>query len=259
MGKYFDDIHASWKSQLSGAAEEIADSDTVSSARLAAHSADGLTALGDALTRQLRYREAAKAYSAALEQMPDDLNILRRRAGRYLSTLQCRAALEDLERCLILGGDELDIRYRMGLCHYFMRQFPSMQKEMLSCFPLCDDEMGIAVIFWHTVGSYRLGNEPILLEEYSSGMAVGHHTAYERAVSVFAGVRGFNDVYDEAMNERDDLESSIMLYGLYAYASHSIGAVRADAILTQVLQRDGFWPCYAYLAAWNDAHNRFNG
>ena len=86
MVKYFDDVHASWQSQLSGIAVEIDDSADVRTARKSVDTAEGLAALGDALSKQLRYREAAETYSDALRLKPDNLSLLRRRAGRYIST-----------------------------------------------------------------------------------------------------------------------------------------------------------------------------
>lgn len=255
MGKYFDDIHASWQSQLAGAAAEIDDSEAVCAAREAAVTAEGLSALGDALTKQLRYREAADAYSAALKLKPDDLSLLRRRAGRYISTLQCEKALNDLKECMTLGADRLDILYRTGLCRYFMNQYADARETFKECIDLCDDEMGIAVIYWHTLCSYKLEHTAALLVKYHAGMAVGHHTAYEKAVSVFAGARSFDDAYHEALNENNDLESVITLYGLCIYASYSEQSSCARKIMEQILQRDGFWPSYAYLAAWNDSFN----
>lgn len=254
MGKYFDDIHASWQSQLCGAAVETEDSAAVTAARAAAGTAEGLSALGDALTKQLRYREAAEAYDEALKLSPDDLSLLRRRAGRYISTLQCEKALEDLAKCAALGADCLDILYRTGLCRYFMRQYAAAREIFSDCIELCDDEMGIAVIYWHTLCSYRLKKPAELLKRYRTGMAVGHHTAYEKAVSVFAGVNGFDAVYAEALAERDDLESVIILYGLHGYAMSLNDASRAQSIMEQILPRDGFWPSYAYLAALNDSY-----
>lgn len=54
------------------------------------------------------HREAAEAYNDALQLKSNDLSLLRRRAGRYISTLQCAKALEGFERCMVMGGDRLD-------------------------------------------------------------------------------------------------------------------------------------------------------
>lgn len=156
---------------------------------------------------------------------------------------------------MVMGGDRLDILYRIGLCRYLMHQYASACEAFLACFELCDDEMGIAVMYWHTLCSYKLEHTAALLVKYHAGMAVGHHTAYEKAVSVFAGARSFDDAYHEALNENNDLESVITLYGLCIYASYSEQSSCARKIMEQILQRDGFWPSYSYLAAWNDSFN----
>ena len=53
--------------------------------------------------------------------------------------------------------------------------------------PLCDDEMGIAVLYWHTLSAVRTEKAPTLLKYYRPDMAVGHHTAYEKAMRVWSG------------------------------------------------------------------------
>ena len=55
------------------------------------------------------------------------------------------------------------------------------------CMPLCDDEMGIAVLYWHTLSAARTEKAPMLLKYYRPDMAVGHHTAYEKAMRVWSG------------------------------------------------------------------------
>lgn len=48
--------------------------------------------------------------------------------------------------------------------------FPHFQ----NCIPLYDDEMGIAVIYWHTLSTNRAGIRPGLPGLYSTEMKVGH-------------------------------------------------------------------------------------
>ena len=252
MGKYFDDIHESWKSQLACMPEEVANSEDVEVAKSAATDHDGFVALGNALTKQLKYRKAANAYSLALELSPDNVDTLRLRAGRYISTLQCELAISDLERCLTLGGDELDIRYRLGLCRYFMGQYEEAMDQLDLCMPLCDDEMGIAVIYWHTLSAYRCRCEATLLRHYHKNMAVGHHTAYEKAVGVCSGLGRAEELANTLDNEPEDMEYVIAAYGLGMFLKHSGEAEKGIRMLGDIISRDGFWPCYSYLAAWQD-------
>ena len=92
MGKYFDDAHALWGSQLLGQPVEVTDSEDVAAARKKASDYESCMVLGKALSRQLRYREASEAFGRALEFRPDDPDALRLRAGRELSTLQTERA-----------------------------------------------------------------------------------------------------------------------------------------------------------------------
>lgn len=254
MGEYFDDAHALWKSQLTGGPAEVPDSPEVTAAREKA-GFDGLTELAAALSRQLRYREAAEALTQALELRPDDASALRLRAGRRLSTLQCQGAAEDLARCLRLGADRLDVTYRRGLAEYFQGRWGGAAAFFESCMPLCGDEMGVAAIYWHTMCACRAGGRLTLLKSWRPGMEVGHHTAYNRAMAVFAGAVGPEALLAELAAEPSDLEYAIAMYGLCVYYEYEgISDPDPGALREGLLARDGFWPCYAWLAAWRDAN-----
>ena len=256
MGQYCNDIHAGWKSQLGGAELEIDDSEEIKKARSQAKDYDGFLALGKALSWEFRYREAAEAYDQALNLKPDDLNALRLKAGRHLSTLHVALAEEELKHCLELGGDELDIRYRLGLCSFFMCNYDEALHQFSLCMPLCGDEMGIAAMYWHTLSAYRSKKDPILLKEYRPGMEVGHHTAYEKAMALCACFCSAESLEERLQNEPDDMEYAIMAYGLSEYYRARGNESKARALAESVLKRDGFWPCFAWLAAKNDEMNR---
>ena len=211
---------------------------------------DGCIALGQALSRQFRYREAIEAYTEALVHRSDDRAALRLRAGRYLSTLQLDLALSEFQRCLDLGADTVDCCYRMGLAYYYAGQFTAALEHFIRCFPRCDDEMRIAIIYWHTICAQRAGRELTLLKEYRPDMNVGHHTAYEKAMRVWVGLEDLAQAYIDADSETDDMEYAIVMYGLAYHPS--ISDSEFCCALERILQRDSFWPCFAFLAAWND-------
>ena len=110
--------------------------------------------------------------------------------------------------------------------------------------------MGIAVIYWHTISACRVGVAPSLLCLYNTGMKVGHHTAYEKAMRVWSGAEAYSDRQTKLVLEPDDMEYAIAQYGL---AYHPECPDR-QKILTEIIARDDFWPCFSYLAAWNDLH-----
>ena len=76
MGKYFDDAHALWGSQLLEQPVEVTDSEDIAAARKKASDYESCMVLGKALSRQLRYREASEAFGRALEFRPDDPDAL---------------------------------------------------------------------------------------------------------------------------------------------------------------------------------------
>ncbi|MEG1491949.1 MAG: tetratricopeptide repeat protein [Oscillospiraceae bacterium] len=253
MGKYFDDIHAGTDSQLEGKPCKILDTPDISTLRKNATSAETELALSDALSRQMRYREAITVLSHALETVPNDLPCLRSRAGKLLATLQPQAALSDFTHCRRLSGDTLDIGYRRGLCHYYLGDYEQASQSFESIFNLCDDEMGVAAIYWHSLCALRLDRYPSFLSKWQEGMSVGHHTAYDKAVRVLL----CNITPKEALSalecETDDMNYAIILYGICVFfqSNGNHGAYAEN--IKKLLERDGQWPCFAYLAAWNES------
>ena len=79
-------------------------------------------------------------------------------------------------------------------------------------------------------------------------MAVGHHTAYEKAMRVWSGTTSLPTMLQTLESEEDDLEYGITLYGLLLHPD----CAEKDCLSQALLRRDGFWPSFAYLAAWND-------
>ena len=239
----FDALHAGIESQILNLPAGIPDSQAIRQAKSLPDSVEKFRALGKALSRQLRYREAIAAYTEGLKLEPENLSLLRLRAGRYLTTLQSDPAIADFEKCLTLGAEKLDCLYRIGLAQYYAGRYEQAMEVFEGCMPLCDDEMGIAVLYWHTLSAARTEKAPTLLKYYRPDMAVGHHTAYEKAMRVWSGTTPL-----AAALEKDDLEYGITLYGLLWHPDCAEKARLSQSLL----RRDGFWPSFAYLAAWRD-------
>ena len=254
MGQFFADIHASAASQLGNAPCGITDSPEVAALR-GGTTYDELLTLGKALCYQLRYHEAIEAYSRAIAMEPDTVTAIRQRAARYITTLQPEKAIRDLHRCRALGGDEMDISYRLGISHFLAGDYAAAMEEMTRCLPFCDDEMGIAAIFWHTLCAWRCGKMPTLLYRgYRDGMQVGHHTAYAFAMQLAAERISLRDAQRLLEKEKDDLEFSIMAYGVAEFMEHN--GMDATELRKKILTRDSFWISYCYVAAWKDAYGK---
>ena len=179
---------------------------------------------------------------------PENLPLLRLRAGRYLTTLQSNPAIADFEKCLSLGAEKLDSLYRIGLAYYYVGRYAQAMEAFENCMPLCDEEMGIAVLYWHTLSAARTEKAPTLLNNYRPDMAVGHHTAYEKAMQVWSGITPLSAMLQMLEREEDDLEYGITLYGLLLHPD----CAERERLSKVLLRRDGFWPSFAYLAAWKD-------
>ena len=255
MGKYFADIHASAASQLGDALCTLEDTPEVTALR-GTEDYDNLVSLGNALCYQMRFCEAIEVYTKAVKQNPDRMDAYRRRAARYLTTLQPDLAIQDFLRCRELGGDEGDLSYRLGICRYLTGEYGQAMEELERCYPLHGDEMGIAVIYWHTLSAWRAGEAPALLERsYHPGMEVGHHTAYELCMALASGNTALPAVMERLEHEESDLEYSMLSYGSAVYLAQQGEKAAADRLIRSIVERDGFWVSYAYLAAWNDTQS----
>lgn len=244
----FDALHAGIESQILNLPAGIPDSQAVTQAQALPDSIEKFLALGKAFSRQLRYREAIDVYTEGLKLEPENLPLLRLRAGRYLTTLQSNPAIADFEKSMSLGAERLDCLYRIGLAHYYAGRYAQALETFEKCMPLCDEEMGIAVLYWHTLSAVHAEKASTLLKYYRPDMAVGHHTAYEKAMRVWSGTTPLAAALEMLEREEDDLEYGITLYGLLWHPDCAEKA-RLSKVL---LRRDGFWPSFAYLAAWND-------
>lgn len=248
MESPFDALHAGIESQIPNLPAGIPNSQAIRQAKSLPDSVEKFCALGKALSRQLRYREAIDAYTEGLKLEPENLSLLRLRAGLYLTTLQSDPAIADFEKCLTLGAEKLDCLYRIGLAQYYAGRHEQAMEAFEGCMPLCDDEMGIAVLYWHTLSAVRTEKAPTLLKYYRPDMAVGHHTAYEKAMRVWSGTTPLAAALEMLEREEDDLEYGITLYGLLWHPD----CAERERLSQSLPRRDGFWPSFAYLAAWKD-------
>lgn len=251
MGEFFADVHAMPDSQIENLPCTLKDSPEVLSLRQE-ESYDGLIRLAGALCYQLRYREAIPVYSAAIALQPDNRLAYRLRAPRYLNTLQPALALGDFLTCRTLGGDAVDLSYRMGLCLFLMGKYAWAMEEFSAAYTHSDEEMQIAEIYWHTLCAWRSGEPETMLAKYRAGMDVGHHFSYERVMALAAGYLKPTEFEELLQTENSDLEYSILAYGYTGYLEKNGKKEEAKALRDSILRRDGFWISYAYLAALND-------
>lgn len=243
MEPYFSDHHAAADSQLGDKEYELTQS---------ADSYDGWMHLGKELGHELRYREAILAYTKAIDLSPGRIEAYRQRGGKYLATLQPEAAMADFERCRTLGGEESDLSYRMGLSWFFSGVYSAALREFSHCWDVCDDELGIGAIYWSMIAAWRLGIESPLLQYYHEKMTVGHHTAYAFAVKTALGYVPLEEALRELDMQDDDLEFSMMGYGLATYCARLGKKETSQSICQKILRRDRFWISFGYLATWND-------
>lgn len=252
MGSFFADIHADKESQLLGAFCGIKDTFEIQKLR-EDKTYQGFLDLAKALRFQLRYRDAIGVCSEAIKLKQEEKEAYRQRAGAYLTTLQIENAREDFKRCRELGQDRLDVSYRLALCFYLQEEYEKAMEELEQTWKLCDDEMGIAVIFWHTLSAWKRRKKPALfLKYYRTDMKIGHHTAYAFLIETVMKERNL-EVAEKRLENAGDLDFSIIGYGLYVYYQFLGMQEKAQTLLRAIIERDRFWISYGYLAAWQES------
>ena len=88
MGKYFADVHASYKSQFENLPHGLTDTDEILACRTKLQTYETLLELADALCWQLRFREAIDALTQAIALEPERMEAYCKRGPKYLDTLQ---------------------------------------------------------------------------------------------------------------------------------------------------------------------------
>lgn len=245
-------LYASLASQLGDEICSVADTEDIFWLR-EADDYQSRFRLGSALAAQYRFKDALTAFKAALRIKQDDQKLWYSLAGAELTLRRFSDALQSYQSCLSLGADKKKVSYPLGIAAYLQKDYKTAAEFFEKCLP-CDDEMLIAIVYWHSLASYRAGIKPALLEHYHAGMNVGHHVAYQLAVSVFSGETTWGQVLAQLANEQSDLNNSITLYGISVYLE-TIGQLSEHRrLMSELLKRDSAWPCVSYLAAWNDCH-----
>ena len=115
-----------------------------------------------------------------------------------------------------------------------------------------DGENTVSAVYWHTLSSVRAETAPDLLDEVTSDMQIGHHTAYLRTLDLFRGTVSVDELRREAEDERNDLNAAILFYGLSVFWEGRGDRIQAGELRRKTLARESVWPCVASLAARRD-------
>lgn len=157
MGKYFADVHASYKSQFENLPHGLTDTDEILACRTKLQTYETLLELADALCWQLRFREAIDALTQAIALEPERMEAYCKRGPKYLDTLQFERALADYTRCEQTDGVSVESRYRVGMAHYLMRKYDDAIRTFTDSLAIApqDDDMYIADVYWLVLSQLR--------------------------------------------------------------------------------------------------------
>lgn len=201
---------------------------------------------GDLLVRQYRFKEAVCEYQNASLIKQDDFMLYLKLGGAYLTLFEFEKSEKYYNLALKYGAYNGDIAFYLGIkeflqANYFcaLRNFESANAN--------NGEMLVAIIYWHTIASFKAGAEPLFLEKYQKNINAGHHDAYKTAVSVFCG----HMEYLSVDIPKSSLDAAIILYGIGEYLKYQNKADEAQHYFEQVLRLTDVWPCISYLAAYN--------
>ncbi|MCQ2534146.1 MAG: hypothetical protein MJ172_06230 [Clostridia bacterium] len=207
--------------------------------------------LGNKLASQYRFKEAVEAYSSSLKIKNDDYLTYVRLAGSFLTIRKFDDAFINYQKALKLLTNEKPVAFTMGAYYYLKGDYSLCRKWVLKSLP-SEGELKIAVIYWHTLSSYRLNEAPTLLEDYDTNMDVGHHGAYKLAVELFTGNLKVDEVLSQIDNKKESLDYVIALYGVAVYLESQGEMDLSRKYKEELLKAQTFWPCISYLAAWGD-------
>lgn len=212
---------------------------------------DTAMALGNALAFQMRYHEAIECFDKAIDAAPQDYEAHRKRAGRYISTLQLDKAEEAFLWCDERARDRLDTRYMLGCIAYYKFEYEKALGLFEECFALAknNDDMYVAALFWAVACSVQLGRDLSGVLARYKDMQIGHHTGYLQAVRLFMG----EELKDcDNIPKEDKLQNCIFMYGVHLYYLHRKNALLADIALKNTLANDTYFSAFAYLGAYTE-------
>lgn len=253
------DIHALRECELAfgkaHAASVPDDENTQNARRRLAENPDDfdlVVALGDALAFQMRYHEALECFERATQMRPDDYKTRRKRAGRYLSTLNLDKAEVEFEWCIAHADEKLDPLYMLACCNYCKGEYQKAKTMFDECLTLARDngDMYVASLFWTIACSVQLEKDVSGdLEKFFGDVQIGHHTGYLQTLKLFAGAP-----LAECDNipKEDELQLCIFTYGVHLYYKHKQNALLADAFLAGTLKLDTYFSAFAYLGAYTE-------
>ncbi len=203
---------------------------------------DSLISLGNALSGQYRFKEAAEIYGKALAIKADDVMLYIRLAGANLSLFRFDEAKKYYDAALYNGASKETTLFYYGMWHYLSGNYEEAAKCLTKCYP-CDNEMKVSIIFWQTLACIMAGKKPELLDDLD-GLDVKYHTAYKKISLLIKG----NITIEDIEISGNSLDLAILNYGLFVYT-------KKEEYLTECLKNASVWPCVAYLAAWREKEN----
>ena len=202
---------------------------------------------GDLLVRQYRFKDAIIEYKNACKIKRDDYMLYIKLGGAYLTLFDFEQAKNCYDNALKYGAKEKSVAFYLGVMDFFKRDYLNALKNFEKVGRE-NKEMFISVIFWHTIASFRIDEEPTLLKLVDENMDAGHHGAYKTAALIFKQKLDYKTV----VIPDSSLDAVIILLGICEYLKHFGKEKEANEYRKRLLMHKEVWPSIAYLAAYND-------
>jgi tetratricopeptide (TPR) repeat protein len=256
---FFAAMHASKESQFYDLPHGLEDTPDISSLRAMLESGKGnpyelSIALADRLCFQLRFREAVDCYTQALSIIPDTFIALRKRAPRYLCILEPAKAFADFLACAKKAPNSLELEYRLGISSYINGDYDLAETFFKRCagFAKTNPEMLVASEYWLALSSIRTDSGDSSWMGYDFSQPIQVQTGYCEAMKALCGMESPESAIARAVEGANPLDGSIILYGVHCLCQKRGQGGLAEAVLSDLVLWDDFWPSFAYLAAWTE-------
>ena len=205
--------------------------------------------LAKALLYQLRYRSASIIYEEIIKES-EELEHLKKLALCYLKTREYEKARNIYKKLNELDDDKLYVNYHLMLVNIYLKNYELVSEIAYKTYELSknNDEMYIAILYWHLVSLYKLDKDPlILLDFYKSNLFIGHHKGYDLAVREAFKIIDHNYATKE-LNLYDELNQSC-----YYYLGYLINKKNnfewANVLLYENFACEKWWAGFSYLAS----------
>jgi tetratricopeptide (TPR) repeat protein len=220
-----------------------------------------------------RFRESIAAYTAGIEQHPDNPWMYRHRGHRYISVRELDNAIADLEKATQLVAGKPDqvepdgqpnaqnmpigtlhsnIAYHLALAYYLKGNYasavPVYQRELAAAK---NDDRRVSTGHWLYMSLRRQGNDAAaraMLTPFTKTMNVIENQTYHRLMLLYKGELPVDSVLTVGPNGEMSVTDATAAYGVGNWHLYNGRQAEAEAVFRRIMG-GGLWGAFGYIAA----------